>query len=456
SMKKLFRFGLVALSLVAMVMASGCSDKKTANLLNAVGDDAEAVAFFRPIDVLRSMGAKTDGGTLTAPAAAKDFFPNADVMKIKGIDYNLAAIAAYDKAPYVVMMASIKDADALTSSLKKLDYEKSSVDGHNVYMKDGNALLILDNQLIAFDCYDESDLDDCVERIIDRSHEPLDGWKQDLLLARAGKTVYGVVWVDKKIGMLNIDFEGAIAYDIALNGTKAELNVNLYDENGKDLSISEILGEDLAPIADISKHLYTDAPLSVAFGGVKNESLVQLICKYTGLPTNMSEPFDEVRGVAYNIDMNNVNVNRLRKLKLDPESLQVTMVLSTDNGKGHRLLKDIVDLAKTTGAKVKSKGDEYIITSDGVDISVKEDGDVVVFALGDEYSGSHPSAGDCLAYLGVNIPADHPVLNQFVDLGIGFKGNLKVMESSLHAELDLVDSDQPFLQKLHSILERNF
>lgn len=447
-MKKLFRFGLAALSLVAMVIASGCSDKRTSNLLGVVGDDAEAVAFFRPVDLLKSLGAKTDGGTLTAPAAAKEFFPNADVLKFKGIDYNLAAFAAYDDAPNTVMIAAIKDADALASSLKKLDYEENSVGGKDVYMKDGSALLILDGQLIAFDCYDESDLEDYVENIIDRSKKPLDGWKQDLLMARSGKTIYGIIPVEERIGVINVDFDGVVAFDINLNGTKAELNANLFDEKGKELTISEVLGEDLAPIGDLSEYIYNDAPFSVAFGGFKDESLFQKILNIFRLPGSAQPEFDDLIGFSLSANISGFMFNKYAYPEF--EALCLCMSCGTET-KAHNFLKFLIGEARTLGSKVKSKGDEYIITDYGVDGTVREDGDAVVFALGDEFHGSHPSVGDCLAYAAINIPADHPLLNQFADLGVGLKGNLKVMESSIHVELDLIDSDQPFLQKLYSV-----
>lgn len=446
-MKKLFRFGLAALSLVAMVIASGCSDKRTSNLLGVVGDDAEAVAFFRPVDLLKSLGAKTDGGTLTAPAAAKEFFPNADVLKFKGIDYNLAAFAAYDDAPNTVMIAAIKDADALASSLKKLDYEENSVGGKDVYMNDGSALLILDGQLIAFDCYDESDLEDYVENIIDRSKKPLDGWKQDLLMARSGKTIYGIIPVDEKIDFIDADFDGMVAFDANLNGTKAEVNVNLYDNKGKVITLSEVLGEDLAPIGNLSEHICNDAQIVYAFGGFIDESIFARFLDFYRMPISDMDNVDLLRGLVANINVNSFD----RRGNPDIESMQVSGAVSIAEGKAHRVFKDMIDLLKDVGARVKSKGDEYIITVGETKVTTREDGDVVVFALGDEFHGSHPSVGDCLAYAAINIPADHPLLNQFADLGVGLKGNLKVMESSIHVELDLIDSDQPFLQKLYSV-----
>ena len=444
-MKKFFKNGLAVLSLVAMLFVTGCSDKKTANLISNVGDNAQAVVLLNPIDVLKSAGATIDGGRLSAPGNIKSILKDAEFLKIKGIDYNLVAVAAYDDAPRSVIFASVKDEDAVISSLKKLDCDKSTIKGNEVFTIDGTAYLLLNNQLIRFNYYSESNLEDYVEEVIDRSQDQLDKWKQDLLLSRSGSTAYGFCdCEDTPIDELGLNFDGCIAFDLTFNGTKASAQVKFVNSKGKDVLISEIVGEDLNTIGDLSKFIYDDAPLSVAWGGIKDESIASLVSKYAGQNASDLDALDDISGIAYNLDFTDPN---------DFKSIQTTIALSTVSGNAGKALKDLADLAESVGANVSKKGGVYTFSEAGTEGTMQEQGNVVLVKAGDDFSGANPSVADCLAYVGLNVPSDHPLLKQFAKLDIGVKGFLKVTDSVISIEVDLVDSDKPFIQKLIELAE---
>lgn len=459
-MTKTLRQGCLLLIAVLMTALASCSDKKTADLLDLAGDDAQAIIMVKPIDVLKSFDARIEDGKLVLPANIKKNIGNNfnDMLKIQGLDYELAMIATYQQSPYFEAAMGIKDAEALAGSLRKIGCKKSTISGLPVFVDSDNSGLyvIKENTLIYFQAWNSDRYEEYVDEVIDRATSPVAAWKKDAIMKNSSNTIYGLGMVDER------GVELSTPFFINLDGSRLRAEARFYDLDGKTIDWTELTGIEFATIGEQASYLSGKNTMSFAFGGFEDnlyKVLDRLNDKGFRLPYNVRRSMDEdiMKALTGGLFCS-VNVNDPTDRHFDRMSAYSFVGgLSTVDGKGVRLLKNIVGMLKDNGMNVKSSSEGYTlkIPNQGTVEAYATDNDIVVASMEKSPNStmSRSALNDCYGWMAINIPSDFAPLKQF-KVKVGFKGECKLKADCMELELEFVGSELPFMATIMDIAGR--
>lgn len=445
---------------VLMTALASCSDKKTADLLDLAGDDAQVIIMVKPIDVLKSFDARIENGKLVLPASIKkNLGGNLDnMLKIQGLDYELAMMAGYKNSPYFTGIIRIKDADALASSLRKIGCNKSTIADLPVFVdsENDNLYVIKENTLIYFQAWNPDRYEEMVEEVVDRASSPLAAWKKDAIMKNSSNTVYGLAMVDEK------NVELSTPFFINLDGSRLRAEARFYDLDGKTIDWTELTGIEFSTIGNEASYLSSKNTFSFAFGGFEDnlyKVLNKLDDKGVRLPYNIRRSMDEdiMKALTGGI-FASVNVTDPTDRHFDRMSAYSFVGgLSTVDGKGARLLKNVVNMLKDNGVTVRSSNDGYSvkIPGQGTVEAYATENDVVVASeeKSPNSTMSRSALDDCYAWMAINVPSNFAPLKQF-KVKVGLKGEYKVKADGMELELEFVDSELPFMATIMDIAGR--
>lgn len=460
-MSKLFKLGLTILVAVIMAATSSCSDKKTSELLGAIGDDAVSTVFIKPVELLKSCGATLDNGSLTLPQSLKRALGKdaSSLTELRGIDYDLVAVGVYRNSPDAVVFARIKDVSDLASSLKKLGYKKQTVDGHVVFVEEegSGVVAVSDDLLFSFDCWNQDNLEVYIERVFDRASAPVTAWKADAISSKSSGAVYGLVASpDSKI-------DYAVAFSVHLDGSKAVMKTECLNLDGKEVAwLDGVPGSpELSFLGQEMRYVSEKDIFAFASVGFKDMSLYRAIDKYDlkyFLPSSMrglDEDFlKSINGGMFcSVNMADASTRRYDNFK----NYQFNAGFTAIDGRGDRILKDIVNMARDAGLSVRADGDGYAVKIDGTGTVMAECKDDIVVFSSAEKSGesrmSASSADDCYAWMAVNIPENFGPLKEY-RINCGIKGRAYVRSTSAELSIEFTGTDKPFLESLVELVQR--
>lgn len=447
-MKKLFTSALFALTAIILATMSSCTDKKTTEMLSVVGDDAICIVSLKPIEILKSCDASISDGKLVLPPALKRSIGNSDelneMLKIKGISYDMVIAAMYDTTPDAIIIIKINDAEELATSLKKTGYSKSKIDGHVVFAKDesSTAYTVSDNLLIGFSCWRESDREEYIERIFDFASTPLAGWKTAMLSKLSSSAISGLVISPER------KFEYSLAFSADLSGSKLSGEARWYDLDGKAVSLAEECPVELAYLGSEMKYVSDKDLIAGAWGGFKDMSVYKAIDKYDlgyaarrytrGIDDDILKALNG--GFFFSLNMENPASTKFESMK----DFQISCGVTTCDGKGARMLKSLASMGRDMGLNIKGGGDGYTVKIPGQGtIEVTEAGNCIVVATADKSPNSRLSASsldDCYAWYSVNIPAGFGLLRK-AHINCGFKGQFKITDECAKFNAEFTDND---------------
>ncbi|MDE6289132.1 MAG: hypothetical protein K2M00_10180 [Muribaculaceae bacterium] len=460
-MTKTLRQGYLLFLAVLMTALASCSDKKTVDLLDIAGDDAQAIIMIKPVDLLKSFDARIEDGKLVLPKALKRNLGNDfdDMLKIEGLDYELGMVAYYEHSPYYLAAMNVKDADALARSLKKMGYRKQTMAGLPVFANDDEATLfvIKENTLIVFNSWNSDRWEECVETIIDRVSTPVAAWKKDAIVKNSSNTIYGLgMSPDNRVDL-------SIPFFINLDGAALHAEARFYDLDGKTIDWTELTGVDFSTIGEESSLLSSKDAFAFAFGGF-DENLYKVLNKLDdkgfrlpyGVKRNMDEDIMKALTGGFFGSINIVDPTSRRYDRLS--AYNIVAGATTVEGKGVRLLKNIVGMLKDNGLAIKSSSEGYTfrIPDQGTVEAYATDNDIVV-ATEDKTPNSTMSRSaldDCYAWMSLNIPEAFAPLKQF-GVKVGMKGEYKLKADVMQLDFEFVGSDKPFMATIMDIAERN-
>lgn len=455
-MKNLFKTLPALLVAVILAAVTSCSDSKTSELLSVAGDDAMAVVLFNPVDLLKSAGATVEGGNLVLPRGLKKDMPDktADMLKIRGVDYDRAIMVGYDGRPGAVVAMVVKDADEVESSLKKIGCDKTKAGSRTAYYNsDTNTIFVIENNLLVMiDCWDEDEVEKYVDAAFDEASTPLASWKADMLASRGSKTVFGVILPPAR------ELDAAIAFSVELTGAKAMVEAEIRDQDGKETTLSELVGVDFAPVGDMMSQLGGKSLVAAAFGGFKDTNLAKVLDKFDVSPrraglSGVDESYLRLLsgGVFASFDMADRQSRRYDNIK----NYLAVFGVSAVEGRGDKLLSESVDYMRDNGLTVRSDDDGYLVKAIVADFNLKADGDLVVVSTEERPEGAM-SSDDCIAFLTFDVPADLGVFKELpYRIRFGMKGTARVYESKAEAEVEFVGSDKPFLATVMEMSNSN-
>lgn len=462
-MKKFCNLLFSAVVALLLFGVTSCSDSKTKELLSVAGDDAVAVVMINPVQVLKSLDATFENGQVTLPSSLKKLAGDdvKQISKLRGIDYERVMFVAYDKSPGEMFAVLIKDGAEVESSLKKFGMKKKSIGDKAVFLEDseyggpvafaeGNVLVYI--SYMSYDSEYEGGLKKRINKLLDRMAEPLADWKVSALQSRSSKTMYGVVVSPVK----KIDL--AMAYSVELDGAKARFEGKVMNTSGKEIDLSSEFPVELAPIGNLARHISDNDNMAFAFGGLKDMSVLKALDKYgeawmlrsidsnlRGLPFDSEDILKALNGGFFFTG----NLENPAKQPRNLKGITGAIGVSTLDGRGEKLLRNLKSLAKEAGQKVTDDGDGFEVkVPDMGNIRFGVDGECLFMATAEKSPNSTMgSKDDWYAFAAVNLPANN---FGFKELGIkfGVKANAHISKDEIEAEIELTDTDKPFLLTL--------
>lgn len=455
-MKKLIKSGALLVMAVVLATLASCNKGASSEMLALAGDDATVVAFFNPVEVLKNAGATVEDGNLVLPKTLKRTMnDNAkDLMSLRGIDYeNVMFVGYLKKRDVVAVVTLIKDAEALATSLKKLDYDKDNLAGLPAFVKDDEStfFLVKDNLLIMSESW--SDREKTAERLLDNATTPLAQWKVDALASCNSATIYGLVVSPEP----KVDMAGTFA--VEFKGQTVTGKAECYNLDGKSTSWSEAAGVEFETIGSESRYLSKNDMISLAFGGLKDMSLAKLVDKFPQLRREFPRGFDTDQLRAFNggFFMTGSMVNPESRNYENVKNYQFAVGVRTIDDRGERMYKDLISMGRQFLTVRSGDNDSYVISVPQVGkfASFFKDDHIVVTSE-EAPSGSRLGSGaldDCIAWCAINIPAGFAPLKE-QGCKLGFKGEGKVGATTAEVTLEVLGTDKPFLQALIEMADR--
>lgn len=461
-MKKISNLLFSAVALLLALGVSSCTDSKTKELLSVVGDDAYGVAVVNTIDVLKSLDASFENGQVTLPPSLKKIAGSGvkEISKLRGIDFERVLFAAYDDSPSEMFAALIKDGKEVEASLKKFNMKKKKVGDKAVFIEDteytSGAVAFCEGNVLIFYThlwwYDEDDMQKKFEEIFDRATESMEDWKISAIQGNSSSSVFGLfVSPDSKVDV-------SAAFAINFSGSKATFKAKVMNASGEEVEVNKEFGVEPAMLGNMTKHISDKDHFAFAFGGLKDMSIQDAIeeINIPGLSREIernfryapfdSEDFFKVLNGGFFVTANLENPAK------EPKSLKsVTAAVGvrTVDGRGEKLLKELKSLVKNAGVKVTSEDDGFGVKIPEMgNINVVLDGDCLIAATAEESPNSTMgSENGMAAFLSVNLPSNFFL---FKDYGIkfGVKGQAHISDNVLEGEIELTETDKPFLLTL--------
>lgn len=455
-MKKMLKSGALLVMAFVLATLASCNKGASSEMLALAGDDATVVAFFNPVEVLKNAGATVEDGNLVLPKSIKRAMDGdaKDLMSLRGIDYeSVMAVGYFAKREVGALVTEIKDAEALASSLKKLDYEKDNLAGLPAFVKDDEStfFLVKDNLLIMTDSW--SDKEKTADMILDKATSPLAQWKVDAIASCNSATIYGlIVSPEPKVDM-------AATFAVELKGQTVVAKAECYNLDGKTTSWSEAAGVELETIGSESRYLSKNDMFSFAFGGLKDMSVAKVINLIPELRRQLPRGFDtdQLRALNGGFFMTANMVNPSSRNYENLKNYEFAFGIRTIDDRGERMFKELISMARQFLTVRQGDNDGYVASVPGVGkfgAFFKDDHIVVTGEETPKGSRLGSSAlDDCIAWASINIPADFAL---FKDMGIklGFKGEGKVGQSTAEGSLEVTGTDKPFLQAIIEAADR--
>ena len=99
---------LCLLFAAAIIALSSCTKKDIAHPLDAIGNNADAVALAKPVDLIKATGESSLSG-LARYLNEESYSQIEKIKDIKGLDFDLVGIAKYKalKSPVIIMASKV-------------------------------------------------------------------------------------------------------------------------------------------------------------------------------------------------------------------------------------------------------------------------------------------------------------------------------------------------------------
>lgn len=461
-MKKISNLFFLAVALLLTLSVSSCTDTKSKELLSVVGDDAYSVAVVNTVDVLKSLDASFENGRVSLPASVKRI-ADSDVKefsKIRGIDFEHVLFALYDNSPSEMCAMLIKDGEEVEASLKNLNMKKQIVDNKTVFIEEtdysSGAVAFIEGDVLVFYTNlwwrDDNDLQKKLEKLFDRATESIEGWKVSAIQDDSSSSVSGLfVLPDSKVDL-------AAAFAVNFSGSKVAFTVKVVNASGNEIDVNRELGVESAMLDNLTKYISDKDHIAFAFGGLKDMSIQDAIeeINIPGLsdeiernfryaPFDAKDFFKALNGGFFVT----ANLENPAKQPKNLKSLTAAVGLRTVDDRGEKLLKELKSLVENAGVKVTSEDDGFGVKIPEMgDINVVLDGDCLIAATAEESPNSTMgSENGMAAFMSVNLPSNFFL---FKDYGIkfGVKGQAHISDNVLEGEVELTETDKPFLLAL--------
>ena len=267
---KFLKSSILLLVAILAIGVTSCKDK-TSGVQSLIPADADLLVAFDMSSTFENAGCKagTDGITLS-PTVKKlleesgaDEEVLKDIANMRGIDFANIYIVAndiYGNKTTAAIIAEVLDMNALTESLNNLGLENEMVDDYMVYDADAS-ILIRDNIMWISDKNPSKAIEN-IEAIKSKASSKSVAsvnWVSEYLAAdRCMNLLLNFAQMPENLkkqinsqasvgaSMLAKLMEGRVALSIDFKGLEASLKVNGVDADGKQLNITEGLG-DLKP-----------------------------------------------------------------------------------------------------------------------------------------------------------------------------------------------------------------
>lgn len=461
-MKKISNLLFSAVVLLLALGASSCTDSKTKELLSVVGDDAYVVAVVNTVDVLKSLDAGFENGQVTLPASLKKIAGSGvkEISKVRGIDFERVLFASYDGQPSEMCAVLIKDGKEVEASLKKFNMKKKKVGDKAVFIEDtdytGGAVAFCQGNVLIFYThlwwYDEDDMQKKFEEIFDRATESVEDWKVSAIQGNSSSSVFGLfVSPDSKLDV-------SAAFAVNFSGSKATFEAKVMNTSGEEIELNKELGLEPAMLGNMTKHISDKDHVAFAFGGVKDMSILDAI-EEVNIPGMSNEINRNFRYAPFDAEdffkaLNGgffvtANLENPAKQPKSLKDMTAAVGLRTVDGRGEKMLKELKSLAKNAGVKVTSEDDGFGVKIPEMgNINIVLDGDCLIAATAEESPNSTMGSENGLAaVLSVNLPSNFFL---FKDYGVkfGVKGHAQISDNVLQGEVELTETDKPFLLAL--------
>lgn len=456
-MKLLRKLALLWLTLVAVAALQGCSTKAATELLDTVGDDAVAVAVVKPLELLASAGASVGKDGVTLPRDLQSDTYISRLARLRGVDTELMASAAYKDVE--VLSMAIRDNAEFGRSVKKTGMTKTNVAGFEAFFADDSSdgsFVFIDGD-VAFWSYASGAAarERAAKSIMKHLEKPLQDWKREKLAADTGAVAF-VACFDKSTGGADM----AVAGTIKLDGAKASLSVESFDNKGQAFdAVSAMKGAKALTLGRLADRISASDNLCFAIGGFEGATLGSLLSEgvkslipYQMQSAETDEALDNLTGAAF--------ASIYLPEGIDPADASMfdynfSVGVGTERGYAAKALSRTVAQVRSLGLPVSGSGHRYAVTvTDDLAIEAEaSDGFLTVSNSGYKARPAVKGIADCYIYAAVNFPPQSALLLE-AGIPFGLKGYVKVMADSADAQLEITGSDRPFIASLINIVKR--
>ena len=280
SLKSCFKHGVCLLVGIMIFGLSSCS--KGSDLINVVNDEAVAVIMLQPEQLLNTFDVAVENGQVVIPEDIKSDFTENDIQEMnemlsytEGVDRSQVLVSVYmerkkneysgrySNVPQVVVVAKVKDQAALDASFAKLEFEKTSSAGYDVYEYSGSQFVVAEGLVWVVE--NKANGGELVKELLKKAADnPLADWKVSKLASISDKAVAGLGVIDSSMLEIPLNVNYVMLAGLDLNGATAELKSEVFDIEGKPFDMNQIIK--FSHIGDESKFVNDKDLLAFASG----------------------------------------------------------------------------------------------------------------------------------------------------------------------------------------------
>lgn len=428
---------LCLLFAAAIIALSSCTKKDIAHPLDAIGNNADAVALAKPVDLIKATGESSLSG-LARYLNEESYSQIEKIKDIKGLDFDLVGIAKYKalKSP-VIIMAS-KDRGELEKSLKDNYGNAESNDSLSVFIdaRNGLGFVVNDDYLYVMPASNADEATDAVSTMAQElAAGPLAPWKRNILTEN---------------NMLNaLAVQDNLCLSMALNCTAKDFDLNIINRDATDGTPSNFLPEGSYAYAnDCASHIKKNSLFSFALAKIDLSKIsIPRSAGISRAQLTMLQAF--VAGPCYaDVEFTGDDPTDFGKLAINgaitSSSPQVAAVM----------LSGVSRECSRSGLPVSSSPAGLTISYDDAMLKVATEGDRLTFKT--DYQTSSPSISaseldGCIFRAAVNLPAK--LNKQLNDAEFGLKAQLKVKDNSVQLKGEFTDTEASIFENLAKIFK---
>lgn len=431
------QFKSILLILLCGIIALSSCKYETANPLDAVGNDASAVTAVR----LNKLINKINTETFTEISSSLNSYQQEQleaIKELKGVDFDYAVGLKYPGMQNIkgVIIMAVESRGEVEKSLKKCDFEKSTIDERTYFVNSARGLtcVVDDRYIYSIPVASTDEASGTMQQLDKYSATPLSQWKRDVLEK------------DHLVNMISVVRDYTMVLSADVDKTKASINVSRYDgEQGTQ--VAWLPDSTYEHIGEWAKSVKKDQLLSFAIA----KTDIKAILGYFGMSRMERQLFSEMLpGPLYgDLGFNGKDITDFGNI-----SANITATSSSADA-ARMLLALIARQTEREMIPISYNGNSYVADFNGAVISGRCEGSKVMINTRYQIDAANidvASMANCIAWISVNIPKSLIATLTSQD-DFGLKGELKLSEKELNVDIEFTETDDSFFTNIAKILK---